>query len=117
MESYDRMLTAPPSCSYIQLAGASTHQPEQYETDITLSHLSSILNEQGLHCCAVSSIIVNQDKYIENSTSIALLQNQDRHSIITPKHISRTWKIGFKTAQETLQCTTQRGICTTLHPI
>ena len=110
-------LQRPPSCPSFQLAGATLYQPEQYETDIALSHVSRILNERELYHCAASSIIVNQDKYIGTNTSTASLQSQERHSIITPEHISRTWKIGLKTAQETLQCTTQRGIRTALHPI
>ena len=73
--------------------GANTHQLESYETDIPLSHVSSILNEQQLYRYAVSSVIVNQGNYVETNTSIASLQSQERHSVVTPEQTSHTYKL------------------------
>ena len=115
----DICLRRPPPTPCVQLAGAAWSQPESYVTDGTLTQVSSILVEPQLRHRAISSVIVNCDTYdnIITPQANASLQSNERHSTITPEHIARTWKIGLKTAQQTLRCTTQKGIRTALHPI
>jgi hypothetical protein len=48
---------------------------------------------------------------------IAAVETNSRHSLVTPEEVSRKWRIGLETAQQTLRVTTQQGIRTALHPI
>ena len=43
--------------------------------------------------------------------------SNNRHSKITAEELSRKWNIGLKTAEATMNCTTQRGVRTATRPL
>ena len=49
----------------------------------------------------MSSVMADHDNHNKPSNNAAL-QSKDRHSVIKPEHIARTWKVGLRTSQETL---------------
>ena len=57
-----------------------------------------------------------QDEF-RSPTTIGAVVSKQRHSVITPKHIAKTWNVGLDTAKRTLQVTTQKGIRTAVHPL
>lgn len=56
----------------------------------------------------------NQPTYDEHLLGALSLT---RHSAVSPEELSKKWKVGLKTAKDTLQRTTQMGVRSAVHPL
>ena len=54
---------------------------------------------------------------IVSNVHIASTTTSDRHCDISPETLSEKWRIGLKTARETLRITTQQGIRQAVRPL
>ena len=52
-----------------------------------------------------------------SNVHVAKTVSANRHSDISPETLSKKWRIGLSTAQDTLQITTQQGIRQAIRPI
>jgi hypothetical protein len=111
-----------------------------YESDIILGTITPTLVERTTDDRIIQSVKINEWTLLPGSDarknergrttsgtvtdtnrscpiSIAAVETNSRHSLVTPEEVSRKWRIGLETAQQTLRVTTQQGIRTALHPI
>jgi hypothetical protein len=51
------------------------------------------------------------------SCNVSAIGSKTRHPVVSPKELSRKWRVGVNKARQTLKATTQRGIRTAAHPL
>jgi hypothetical protein len=61
--------------------------------------------------------IVDEEEERKKRRKASSVHTADRHSKVTPEELARKWNIGLETAKATLNCTTQRGVRTAIHPM
>ena len=55
------------------------------------------------------------DSWTENR-KVSSIDSNDWHSHIGPEQLARKWNVGIHTANDTLEVTTQHGVCTAVQP-
>ena len=56
------------------------------------------------------------DSWTENR-KVSSIDSNDRHSQIGPEELARKWNVGIQTAKDTLNVTTQHGVCIAVQPM
>jgi hypothetical protein len=87
------------------------------ESTTVLSSISTAYEDQLFCRKVIASVNVATAHREDNGQSVSAVLTNERHAGITPENLARKWNIGLETAKKTLQVTTQRGICTALHPL
>jgi hypothetical protein len=98
-------------------------QIKQYgETDIELGKISCIYNpkefcERLVPAVNIATTYHDDVNQWENERKVSSIVTTNWHSKFTAKELARKWNIGFQTAKDTIQVTTQCGIRTAIHPM
>jgi len=80
----------------------------------TLSSITSSLSPKGLCDSIVASIVIPSDRA---TRLISGMQSDKRRDGVTKEELACMWNIPLKTAAQTIQVTTQKGIRMAVHPI
>ena len=90
---------------------------EAYIDNVVVRNLSSItcsLTPAGLYNSTKAAMEINEEHAYR---VISGMQSEHRRSGITKEELASLWNIPLKTAAQTIQVTTQKGIRMSLHPI
>ena len=91
------------------------------ETNSVLLGISPVLDEREFCRRLINAVrVASHDRTVEDAEEerrkVSGVLSTDRHSKITAEELSRKWNIGLKTAEATMNCTTQRGVRTATRP-
>ena len=99
-----------------------TLTPVEYKSDLVLGPISSSFVADTIFKRLVSSVQVSYPSRKMSSSKLKAAKaskaiTNSRHSRIIPDHLDRVMNIGLDKAKQILKVTTQKGICTAVHPI
>jgi Reverse transcriptase (RNA-dependent DNA polymerase) len=86
---------------------SSLPYPELYSDDDLYDRFISCVRSENSR----TTLFGDDDRYIES------MSTKGGRSILTPEILARRWNIGLKTAQNTIQVTSQRGLRSFVNPI